>query len=60
MAALSPITLVQMQIKAGNMEANVNQMISHIEKARSQNQKIVIFPAHAITGQELGRRWDQA
>ena len=60
MAALSQITLVQMQIKAGNMEANVNQMISHIEKARSQNQKIVIFPAHAITGQELGRRWEQA
>lgn len=60
MTVLSPITLVQMQIKAGNIEANVNQMVSHIEKARSQNQKIVIFPAYAITGEELGRRWEQA
>jgi len=51
------IALAQIDIKAGNPEANVAKMLEYIEMAKKKNADIVTFPEMSIGGYLIGDLW---
>lgn len=51
------ISIVQMNIKSGLCEENFNKMKYFIEKAKSENSDMIVFPQNCISGYYLGDKW---
>ena len=53
------ICLVQMDVQAGDPEANVARMLGFIGRARAAGCDLVVFPELAISGYFIGDEWDR-
>ena len=57
-SVLPQIAIVQMDVKPGKPDINVNQMISHINEARNEGAEVIVFSELCITGYILGDIWE--
>ncbi len=55
---LPHITLIQMDVKSGQPDTNVTEMIASIERARDQGAEIIVFSELCVTGYLLGDIWE--
>ncbi len=51
------VALAQIDIRAGDPEANVSKMLQYIEEAKSDNVDVIAFPEMAIGGYLIGDKW---
>lgn len=52
------VRLVQMDVRPGHPEANVERMLREIEAARTERVDVVVFPAMAVPGCFVGDAWE--
>jgi NAD+ synthase (glutamine-hydrolysing) len=55
---LPHIAIVQMDVKPGQPDTNITQMINYIDEAHSQGAEIIVFSELCITGYILGDIWE--
>jgi NAD+ synthase (glutamine-hydrolysing) len=55
---LPKIALVQMDVKPGRPDLNLQKMLSFIQKAREQQAELVVFSELCVSGYILGDLWE--
>ena len=51
------VAMIQMNVKAGHLEENMNVMRNYVKEAKQMNCDLVIFPQNAVSGYLLGDQW---
>lgn len=55
---MDKIVLEQMEVKAGNPEANLARILEGIARAKENGKELVVFPEMAVPGYLLGDEWE--
>ncbi len=55
---MDKIVLEQMEVKAGNPEANLSRILEGIARAKEDGKELVVFPEMAVPGYLLGDEWE--
>ena len=55
---MDKIVLEQMEVKAGNPEANLARILEGITRAKANGKELVVFPEMAVPGYLLGDEWE--
>ena len=55
---MDKIVLEQMEVKAGNPEANLARILEGIARAKANGKELVVFPEMAVPGYLLGDEWE--
>ena len=51
------VALAQIDIRAGDPEANVSKMLQYIKEAKADNVDVIAFPEMAVGGYLIGDKW---
>lgn len=55
---MDSIVLEQMEVKAGNPEANLSRILEGISRAKERGKSLVVFPEMSVPGYLLGDEWE--